>query len=96
MSLQVVWAPVSRDDILELFGQLVESRGISILFSTHITSDLEKCADYITYIKDGKLLRSAEKSAFIESFQYLKDSSDKSDLSLEDIMIRTERGRYDV
>ncbi|CUH92856.1 ABC transporter ATP-binding protein [Herbinix luporum] len=88
--------PVSRDDILELFRQLVESKNISILFSTHITSDLEKCADYITYIKDGKLLKSAEKSDFIKSFQHLKEADDKADLSLEEIMIRTERRRYNV
>ncbi|HHV28057.1 ABC transporter ATP-binding protein [Acetivibrio mesophilus] len=88
--------PVSRDDILELFRQLVDSKGLSILFSTHITSDLEKCADYITYIKDGRLLKSAEKSAFIESFQHLKEPGDKSELSLEEIMIRTERRSYDV
>lgn len=88
--------PVSRDDLLGLFRQLVDSKEISILFSTHITSDLEKCADYITYIKDGKLLRSAEKSSFIKSFQHLKEPNDKSELSLEEIMIRTERSRYDV
>jgi len=88
--------PVSRDDILGLFRQLVESKEISILFSTHITSDLEKCADYITYIKEGKLLRSAEKSAFIKSFQHLREAGDKSELSLEEIMVRTERSRYDV
>ena len=88
--------PVSRDDLLGLFRQLVESKDISILFSTHIISDLEKCADYITYIKDGKLLESADKSTFIQSFQHLKEPGDKSDLSLEEIMIRTERSRYDV
>ena len=88
--------PVSRDDILDLFRQLVVSEGISILFSTHIISDLEKCADYITYIKDGKLLKSAEKSAFIKAFQYLKDPDDKGELSLEEIMVRTERRTYDA
>mgnify|MGYP000692617800 CR=1 FL=1 len=88
--------PVSRDDILGLFRQLVERKGVSILFSTHITSDLEKCADYITYIKDGKLLKSAEKSAFVKSFQHLREPGDKSELTLEEIMIRTERSRYDV
>lgn len=41
--------PVSRDDLLELFLTLSE-RGTAILFSTHITSDLEKCADTITYL----------------------------------------------
>ena len=40
--------PVSRDDLLELFQELIEDGQRSILFSTHITSDLEKCADYIT------------------------------------------------
>lgn len=88
--------PVSRDDLLELFRQLVKTGERSILFSTHITSDLEKCADDITYIKDGKLLRSAEKSAFIQSFQHLKKPGENGELSLEEIMIRTERSSYDV
>ena len=88
--------PVSRDDLLNLFRQLVKNRGIGILYSTHITSDLEKCADDITYIKDGKLLRNAEKAAFIESFQYLKEPGESGKLSLEEIMIRTERMSYDV
>ncbi|HHX22855.1 MAG TPA: ABC transporter ATP-binding protein [Thermoanaerobacterales bacterium] len=88
--------PISRDDILELFRQLVRTEGVSILFSTHITSDLEKCADYITYIKDGKLLRSAEKSAFMKSFQHLKEPGDKSELSIEEIMVRTERRNYNA
>ncbi|ROR25906.1 ABC-2 type transport system ATP-binding protein [Mobilisporobacter senegalensis] len=88
--------PVSRDDLLELFRQLVKDGERSILFSTHITSDLEKCADDITYIKDGKLLKSAEKSKFIESFQHLRESSEDTALSLEEIMIRSERSSYDI
>ena len=43
--------PVARDDLLTLFRQLVEKKNITVLFSTHIITDLEKCADYITYIK---------------------------------------------
>lgn len=88
--------PVSRDDLLGLFRQLVRDGERSILFSTHITSDLEKCADDITYIKDGKLLRSAEKNAFIESFQHLKEPGETGELTLEEIMIRTERSHYDI
>lgn len=52
--------PVSRDDLLELFADLVEKEGVSILFSTHITSDLEKCADEVTYIQNGKILFSGD------------------------------------
>ena len=88
--------PVSRDDLLNLFRQLVKDGSRSILYSTHITSDLEKRADDITYIKDGKLLRSAEKSQFIESFQFLKELDEEGPLTLEEIMIRTERRTYDV
>ncbi len=88
--------PVSRDDLLSLFRQLVNGGERSILYSTHITSDLEKCADDITYIKDGKLLKTAQTSAFIEAFQHLKAPNEKAQLSLEEIMIRTERSTYDV
>lgn len=49
--------PVSREEILEIFLALADS-GVSILFSTHITSDLEKCADSITYIQNGKIIES--------------------------------------
>jgi len=88
--------PVAREDLLELFQQLVKSGERSILFSTHITSDLDKCADDITYIKNGKILASAEKKAFIQSFQHLKKPGETGFLTLEEIMIRTERVSYDV
>ena len=41
--------PVARDRLLDIFRELVQGGEISILFSTHITTDLEKCADYSTY-----------------------------------------------
>lgn len=88
--------PVSRDDLLGIFRQLVKSGERSILFSTHITTDLEKCADDIAYIKDGKLLANAEKSEFIRLFQHLKEPGEENELSLEEIMIRSERSRYDI
>ena len=47
--------PVSRDELLEIFQKLIADGERSILFSTHIISDLEKCADYITYIKEGEI-----------------------------------------
>lgn len=53
--------PVARDEILDIFHSIVQGGKRSILFSTHITSDLDKCADDITYIQSGKILLSAEK-----------------------------------
>ena len=81
--------PVSRDELLELFRALA-GEGISILFSTHITSDLEHCADDITYIKGGKLLASAGKAEFMRLFQDQFDCG--GELTLEEIMLRCERG----
>ena len=87
--------PVAREDLLELFQQLVKDGKRSILFSTHITSDLDKCADDITYIKNGEIIASADKSSFIQTFQSLK-ASDEDSLNLEEIMVRNERGTYNV
>ena len=47
--------PVSREELLDIFLTLTRQEGVSILFSTHITSDLEKCADSITYLQEGKI-----------------------------------------
>ncbi|MDL2324722.1 ABC transporter ATP-binding protein [Ruminococcaceae bacterium OttesenSCG-928-A16] len=88
--------PVSRDELLTLFQQLVKDGNRSILFSTQITSDLEKCADSITYIKEGQLVSSTEKPAFIASFQHLKNPEEAGELTLEEILIRTERKHYDI
>ena len=88
--------PVSRDELLTLFQALVADGTRSILFSTHITSDLEKCADDITYIKDGRILASAEKTVFLQSFQHLRTPEDTAPLTLEDIMVRTERREFHV
>lgn len=64
--------PVSRDDMLELFQELIEDGEKSILFSTQITSDLEKCADFITYIRDGEIVASAEKDEFLNTYRIVK------------------------
>ena len=67
--------PVARDDLLTLFQELIENGDMSILFSTHITSDLEKCADYITYIENGRLIASCEKDELIESYRIVKGTA---------------------
>ena len=82
--------PVSRDEILHLFTRIVKDGKRSILFSTHITSDLDRCADDITYIQNGKVLQSADKDTFLHSFDHLKTPEDNKSLTLEEIMLRTE------
>ena len=83
--------PVARDDLLELFHQLVREGERAILFSTHITSDLEKCADQLTYLKKGRVLASGEMRAVLQRFQMLRRPGETGPLTLEEIMVRTER-----
>lgn len=67
--------PVSRDEILDIFRQLVKNKDRAILFSTHITSDLDKCATDITYIHDGEIIYTGKKSDFINEYLFVKDKS---------------------
>ena len=87
--------PVSREELLHIFQQIVKSEKCSILFSTHITSDLDRCADDITYIQNGRVLQSADKDTFLRSFERLKVPDDTGPLTLEEIMLRTERSEWD-
>ena len=52
--------PVSRDDLLDLLRTLCEQDGVSILFSTHITTDLDACADDVTYLQNGAVAASCK------------------------------------
>ena len=69
--------PVARDKLLEIFQELIEDGQRSILFSTHITSDSEKCADYITYIENGKIIASQSKDDLIDSFRMVKGTKEQ-------------------
>lgn len=87
--------PVSREELTRIFRHIVKSEGCAILFSTHITSDLDRCADDITYIQNGRVLQSADRETFLRSFDHLKTPEDTGPLTLEDIMLRTERSEWD-
>lgn len=77
--------PVSRDELLEVFKYIAKN-GAAILFSTHITSDLEKCADGITYIKKGKIEFTGSMNSYIENCKNKGIGS-----NLEEIMIHFEK-----
>ena len=53
--------PVARDEFLDILRDYIEDEEKSVIFSSHITSDIEKIADYITYINNGKIIFTGEK-----------------------------------
>ena len=69
--------PVSRDELLEIFMDIVEKEKVTILFSTHITSDLEKCADNIIFIKDGEIKENLSMDELIDSYKIIKFNDEK-------------------
>ncbi len=75
--------PVSRDEILDIFRQIVKNKDRAILFSTHITSDLDKCASDITYIHDGEIIYSGTKNDFVNSYLFVKDKTFNKELLSE-------------
>lgn len=80
--------PVSRDELTELFRAIVADGTRSILFSTHITSDLEKCADHITFIKDGEIFFTGTKERFLADYANLG-------ATMEEIIVSVERRPLD-
>ena len=74
--------PFSRDELLDIFTEL-KDRGVSILFSTHITSDIEKCADDILYIKKGRLAADCTKEDFVKKYCNAGEGIEQAILRLE-------------
>lgn len=60
--------PVVRDDILDILYDFIQDERHSVFLSSHITGDLEKIADYVTFIHQGKILMSGEKDALLETY----------------------------
>ena len=81
--------PVAREEIVDIFKYL-RKEGASILFSTHITSDLEKCADDITYIREGQLVASEQLVDFI-TYRRVRGFGN----TLEKIMLHYEKEALD-
>ena len=79
--------PFSRDELLDVFIEL-KDRGVSVFYSTHITSDLEKCADDIVYIRNGKIIAATSKDEFSVQLGLPGET-------LEETMLRLERSARD-
>jgi ABC-2 type transport system ATP-binding protein len=82
--------PVSRDELLDLFMDLGR-KGITIFFSTHITSDLDKCADDIVYIKEGRIRAAAPMKSFLASYKVAAFGPDGPPPALEPSLIGLKR-----
>ena len=71
--------PVVRDEVLEIFQDFMQDENHAILFSSHITSDIDKIADYLTFIHDGEILFSVTTDELLGEAGILKCSAEEAD-----------------
>ncbi|MCK5402214.1 MAG: ABC transporter ATP-binding protein, partial [Flavobacteriaceae bacterium] len=71
--------PVVRRELLDFLRELMQDENKSILFSSHITTDIEQVADYITYVQDGKIIFSKTKDDVFEQYAIVKGGNDLLD-----------------
>lgn len=71
--------PVVRRELLDFFRELIQDENKSILFSSHITTDLEQIADYITYINEGEIVFSKTKEEVFETYALVKGGNELLD-----------------
>ena len=85
--------PIMRDEMLDVFLEFVQEESHSILLSSHITSDLEKVADYITFIHNGKLIMTASKNDLVYNYAVMR-CKESQFLALDpgDIILSVDRG----
>lgn len=69
--------PIVRDEILDIFLDFIQDENNSVLISSHITSDLEKICDYITFINNGSIVMSEEKDIILEKYIVVKGDADE-------------------
>lgn len=63
---------VARNELMDILSEFISDEKKGVLFSTHITSDLEKIADYITFINNGEILYSDTKDNLMEKYLIIK------------------------
>ena len=87
--------PVIRSEVLDLFLKFIQDENNSILFSTHITTDLEHIADKIVFIDNGKVILDKTRDEIIDNYGILKcDSNYFKEISKKDI-ISYRKNKYD-
>lgn len=86
--------PLARNELLDILLEYMENEEHSILMSSHITSDLERVADYITFIDEGTILLCDEKYNIIENHVIVKGSSKEIDALPKELIISTRKNSY--
>jgi len=86
--------PVFRREILDILSDLLQDESKSVFFSTHITKDLERIADYITFINDGKIVFSDSKDQILDSYGIVKGGNELLDQDIRKEFVGLRESRF--
>jgi len=79
--------PVARDELLDILAEYIEDENRGVLFSTHITADVERIADYVTILHNGKVWYTGTKDELTESYAVIKGAEDDIPAGLKEKLI---------
>lgn len=86
--------PIAREELLDLMQEVVEDGDRAVLFSTHFTGDLDRCADYIIFIRDGHIIAHEEKEDLLAKHALVKGTHEGLSGELESRLISCRRNAF--
>lgn len=87
--------PVARNEILDIFQEFIQEEDKSILVSSHITSDLEHIADYITFIHEGKIVFTKTKDELLENYGIVKCTEEQLKKIEKQDFVKFRKNKYE-
>jgi len=87
--------PIARNEVLDIFQEFIQDENNSILVSTHITSDLEHIADYITFIHEGEIILSNSRDELLESYGIARCTEEEFNKIGKDDFIKYKKNKYE-
>jgi ABC-2 type transport system ATP-binding protein len=86
--------PVVRNEFLEILQEQMEKNDLTIFYSTHVTSDLDKCADYIIFIYKGEILLYDEKDKILDKYSIIKGKNELLDEETKKYLISIKSNNF--
>ena len=87
--------PIARNEVIDIFQSFIQNEECSIFLSSHITSDLEHIADYITFINDGEIILSKTREELLEDFGIAKCSKEEFEKIDKKDFIKYKKNKYE-
>lgn len=86
--------PIVRNEILDIINEQMLNEEMTVFYSSHITTDIEKCADYLVFINDGKVFLQGEKDEILENHVLVKFKKELYDEDIKKEFINLKENRF--